>query len=302
MLKNILKKIIFYNITRRFFCYIQIIYYCFKKNHYDVNNQPVFLVSTNRSGSSLFASIIRQHPALRTLSPEDVQSDIKMNNSHTMGFSEDNIWKFLDNYNNNVFKGIKDGFMWGDPKYISDFYRDDFKFKKALIYEIYKVKSNEIPFVNHSFFTLRLKLIKKLFPNAKIIFNIRSYKDFIKSNIHKNFNDNRFKDFFKNSDPDIGLHWNIINSICAYQLEKYFKNQYFIFNHEKFYDTNFDNQNLMDELTDFLKLDKFSFSFDLVNTEYKHSKNITFEYDNMDFAQEISKYEKTLYEQLRSKK
>ena len=57
---------------------------------------------------------------------------------------------------------------------------------------------------------------------------------------------------------------------------------------------------LMNELTGFLKLDKFS--FDLVNPEYKYSKNITFEYDNIDFAREIGKYKKTIYEQFRSEK
>ena len=101
--------------------------------------------------------------------------------------------------------------------------------KKALIYEIYKVKSDKIPFVKHSFFTLRLKLIKKIFPNAKIILNIRSYKDFISSNLHKWSVDKRYSKIFNKNKPDIGLHWYILNSIALYHLEKYFKNQYYIF-------------------------------------------------------------------------
>ena len=83
--------------------------------------------------------------------------------------------------------------------------------------------------MKHSFFSLRLKLIKKIFPKARIIFNIRSYKDFIRSNLNKNFNDKRFGKIFKDEDPDIGLHWTIINNIALYQLEKYFKDNILFF-------------------------------------------------------------------------
>lgn len=298
--KKIIKIIILYKYTRKIFCLIQILYFSLKKNYYEPDNPPLFLVSTNRSGSSLLTSILRQHPSLHSLSPENLNTEIEIKNSHTMGFGEDIIWRFLDNYNNDVHHGINEGFLWGDPKYISDFYKDNFFFKKALQFEIYRTKTNKIPFVKHSFFTLRIKLIKKIFPNAKFIFNIRSYKDFIKSNYHKNSTDERFKNLFKNTDPDIGLHWYLINSICMFQLEKYFKNQYIIFFHEKLYDNNFDNQKLMDEITDFLKIPKYSFNFEKVNKKYKYFKDINFNYDKMDFAKEIGDYENKFYHQNRN--
>ena len=69
-----------------------------KKNYYHKNNQPVFLVSTNRSGSSLIASIIRQHPKLRSLDEEVLKTEMKKKDNHTGGFAEDFIWNFLDNY------------------------------------------------------------------------------------------------------------------------------------------------------------------------------------------------------------
>ena len=286
----------------KIFFYFKSICYCFKKNHYDENNQPVFLIGTNRSGASLLSSILRQHSAFQSLSSENMVVELKKNISHNSGFNEDFIWRYLDNFNNDVFKNKKEGFLWGDPKYISDFYRDDFFYKKALIYDIYKKKINKIPFIKHPFFTLRLKLIKKIFPRAKIIFNIRSYKDFITSNLHKNFNDKRFKGAFSENDPDLGLHWYLINSIAMFQLEKYFKDQYYIFFHEKLYDSNFNNQNIMNEVTDFLNIDRFSFNFDLVNTDYKYNKNITFEYNEIDLAQEIGKFEKETYEKFRNQK
>lgn len=280
---------------------LKMLYYLTKKSYFDINNQPVFLTGTNRSGASLLSFILRQHPELHTLNSEILNKPLKKNVKHQQGFGEDFIWQFLDDFKHDHFNGKKDGFLWGDPKHISSFFRDNFLFKKALIYEIYKNRINKIPFMKHSFFSLRLKLIKKIFPKARIIFNIRSYKDFIRSNLNKNFHDKRFGKIFKEEDPDIGLHWNIINNIALYQLEKYFKGQYIIFFHEKFYDKNFDNQFLMDEITHFLKLERFQFNFDLVNTDYKFSKKITYEYDTMFSPLEISKYEKKIYSKLKNK-
>ena len=301
MLKKFIKKIIFYNKLKKIYFYLLIFYFSFKKNYYDKNNQPVFLISTNRSGSSLIASIIRQHPKLRSLSDEVLKTEMKKKDSHTIGFAEDFIWNFLDNYDNDHFEGKKEGFIWSDPKHLSDFYRDDFWAKKALIYEIYKIKSDKIPFVKHSFFTLRLKLIKKIFPKAKIILNIRSYKDFIDSNLHKWSVDERYLKIFKENKPDIGLHWYILNSIALYHLEKYFKGQYHIFFHEQLYDPEFDNQTLMNKLTDFLNLERFTFSFVNVNPEHKYNKKITFEYNKPDYASMIGSYEKKIYEEIKKK-
>ena len=294
MIKNLIKKIVFYSKLKKIYFYLLTLFFFFKKNYYNESNQPIFLISANRSGGSLIASIIRQHPKLRSLNIDLLKDEIKKKDNHTLGFSEDLIWNFLDNYDNDWFKGKGEGFIWSDPKYISDFYRDDFWLKKALLHEIYKIKSQKKPFVSHAFNTLRLKMIKKIFPNAKIIFNIRSYKDFIKSNTHKWSADKRYKKIFEESNPDIGLHWYMLNSIALYHLEKYFKDQYYIFFHEKLYDPNFDNQTSMNELTDFLKLDRFIFTFDNVNLKHKYNKKITFEYNKPDFASKIAQYEEEI--------
>ena len=57
----------------------------------------------------------------------------------------------------------------------------------------------------------------------------------------------------------------------------------------------------MNEITDFLKLERFQFNFDLVNTDYRSSKKITYEYDTMFSPLEISKYEKKIYSKLKNK-
>ena len=267
----------------------------FRRNYYDENNQPIFLVGTNRSGSSLISSILRQHPALRSLSDDVTNFKIKKRRDHTIGFSEDFIWQYLENFYGNHYTEKNEGYLWGHPKYLIDFYRENFFLKKSLINEIYNVKSNKIPFVKHSFFSLRLKLIKKIFPNAKIILNIRSFKDFTKSNYDKWSKNPSYIETFKNNKPDIGLHWYMINSIAIYHCEKYFKNQYTIFYHEKLYDENIDNQLIMNQLTSFLNIPEFKFNFDNVNKDYKFNKDITFEYSALSEILDIAKFEEKIF-------
>ena len=282
MIKNYIRKIT--NILLAF-------YFASKKNYYNKNIQPIFLISANRSGSSLITSILRQHPNLRSLSKLE-KSEIIIKNKHTIGFSEDYIWNFLDDPTTDHFLKKNEGFLWSHPKYISSFYKEDFFLKKALYYEIYKEDSKKIPLVSRNFFSLRIKLIKKIFPKAKIIFNIRSYKDYIKSNYHKYQNDKNYSRTFDKKTPEIGLHWYMLNSIIYYQLNKYFQDQFYLFNHEKFYDQNYDNQEELQKILDFLSLPKFEFSFQDVNTKYKFSKEIDFDYDLLKDIKSISKFEK----------
>ena len=304
MIKKVFKKNMIYNIIKKIEFLLLPLYFSIKKNYYTESKEPIFLISSNRSGSSLIASILRQHPSLRSLSNEVLDDKVSLNKSHTLGFAEDYIWQFLEDYTSDHFRGKNEGFLWSHPKYISNIYKDDFFLKKSLIYEIYKIKSNKIPLVKHPFFSLRLKLIKKIFPKAKIIFNIRSYKDYIKSNIHKWSDDENFQEWreaFKKDDPDIGLHWHMINSVALYHLKKYFKNQNYVVFHEKLYDPGIDNQMLMDEITDFLGVDKFKFSFHNVDKKYKFNKEIDFEYNKLKDITEIANYENEIYKKFRKK-
>ena len=270
-------------------------YYAAKKNYYNKNLQPIFLISANRSGSSIITSILRQHPDLRSVSSHG-SNKIIMNNKHTVGFSEDYIWNFLDDPTSDHFRRKNEGFLWSHPKYISTFYKEDFFLKKALYYEIYKEYSEKIPFVSRNFFSLRIKLIKNIFPKAKIIFNIRSYKDYIKSNYDKYKNDKDYAKIFENKLPDIGLHWYMLNSTIYYQLKKYFTDQFYLFNHEKLYDKNFDNQEELQKVTDFLSLQRFNFSFKDVDKKYKFSQEIDFNYNLLNDIKNISEFEKIITE------
>jgi len=290
-----IKKFKIYIFFKNIYLFLKMLSYNFRKNYYDENNQPIFLIGTNRSGSSLISSILRQHPDLRSLSEEVVNFNIKKRRDHTIGFSEDFIWQHLENFYGDHHREKNEGYLWGHPKYLRDFFIEKFWLKNSLIYEIYKINSKKIPFVKHSFFSLRLKLIKQLFPNAKIILNIRSYKDFTKSNYDKWSRNLAYTKTFDNNKPDIGLHWYLINTIAIYHCEKYFKNQYQLFHHEKLYDPNFDNKILMDELTSFLNIKSHDFTFENVNPKYKFKKDITFEYLNLKDVVDIAKFENQVY-------
>ena len=50
-----------------------------------------------------------------------------------------------------------------------------------------------------------------------------------------------------------------------------------------------------------MKFERFQFNFDLVNTDYRSSKKITYEYDTKFSPLEISKYEKEIYSKFKNK-
>ena len=68
-----------------------------KKNNFtNINKHPLFIISTNRSGASLLASLLRQHPQILSLNDEKIFNDMKIKEGHMAGFSEDFIWNGLD--------------------------------------------------------------------------------------------------------------------------------------------------------------------------------------------------------------
>lgn len=253
-----------------------------KKNYYRSENDPIFIISCNRSGTNLLSSILYQHPAFSQ--KEGTKFDIV--DRHYRGHYDDFIWDCL--IPNDFLEKESEGFLISNPKWISKIFKENYNFKKGLVYEIYKSPHNKKVIISHPFNCLRLKLIKKLFPNAKIILNIRNFKDYLFSCTDKwKTNKNFSKAFEEEKRPDIGLHWYIQNSIAIYHLKKYFKNNFYIFYHEKFYDENIDNQSLFDEITKFLDIENFNFDFQDVDLKFKFSKKIHFDYENFELIKRL---------------
>ena len=282
------------NTVKNVLNYLKLILRFFSKNYYN-GKDPIFVLTANRSGSSLLSNILRQHPDLYSLDFDLKKINYDKINNHNRGFSEDFIWECLNDYQNDHFNLKGEGYLWSHPKYIADFYKEDFFFKKLLKKEIYKKNiKKKIPIIKHPFFSLRIKLIKKIFPKAKIIYNVRSYKDWIRSGYHKWSNDAGFKKSFNNNKPDLGLHWLIINTIVIYQLEKYFPKNFIIFYHESLYDKKINKDKLMNNVLKFLKLKKFNFNFDLVNKKYKFSKKINYDYEKFKLIKDVINLEKKI--------
>ena len=274
------------NYIKFFFKYYFYYFSCYlnskKKNYYKPGNDPVFVIACNRSGTNLLSSILYQHPVFSQ--KEGIKFDII--DQHYRGHFDDFIWNSLTP--NDFLEKESEGFLISNPKWISKIYKENYNIKKGLIYEIYKSPNNKKVIISHPFNCLRLKLIKKIFPNAKIILNIRNFKDYLFSCNDKWKKNKIFNKAFEDGQkPDIGLHWYIQNSIAIYHLKKYFKDNYYIFYHEKFYDKNIDKQNLFDEITKFLDIENFNFNFEDVNLKFKFSKKINFDYQKFELIKEL---------------
>jgi hypothetical protein len=282
MIKNILKKT-YYT--------FEVLLFSLLKNFYNKKYSPVIIISANRSGSSILHHLMSQHPELRSL--EKIDKKVEYSNSHVKGWDKP-IWRFFDNLNSNHFKRKKDGFIWAHPKYISNIYKENFIFKNYLLYELYKKPSNKRPIIKNHFLPLRIKLIKRIFPNAQFIFNIKNYKDFIKSNMHKNLNDKNYLNAFKENKPDVGLHWLMINVVAQYHLEKYFKDEYVVFKNETLYEKKDLLQKELNKINNFLKISNFDYDLSNVDKKFNFVEDINSETNDLEKIKDISKYERDL--------
>ena len=77
ILVNSLKKLKLYPSFKNYTLTLKMLYYLIKKSYFDINNQPVFLTGTNRSGASLLSFILRQNTELHTLNSEILNKPLK---------------------------------------------------------------------------------------------------------------------------------------------------------------------------------------------------------------------------------
>ena len=61
----------------------------------DIDLTPIFIVGTNRSGTSMVTSLLSQHPDLEGIFPDEIKPTFKDNTAHTVGYCESNIWPWL---------------------------------------------------------------------------------------------------------------------------------------------------------------------------------------------------------------
>lgn len=268
----------------------------------DLNsNKFCCIISTNRSGASLLSSLICQNENVTLMDgifgKKSPKKSFKNQYGHSYGFSESNIWKYI----NNVEKEADihtDGYsIWSHPKFLSYFYKDrsllEFLMKIELKLNILQHghPNNQTYIIKDPYNILRLKLIKKILPKCKILINIRNYREFTESCFHlwsKNYNNLKFH-------KDISLHWYMSNLIAIFDSNMHFENIY-MFNHEDFYDKNLSNQDIMKKLEIFLSLDNnHKYNFEEINDEKSFLKNKKNKINFTDITiEDLVRYEKEL--------
>ena len=249
---------------------------------------PLFILGSNRSGTSLITSILAQHPKLEGIFPLSQKSFPSSEEyGHVVAYcTSHHVWNFITNLNND-WAEKDEGILWGHPKHISRFYRDRPKNDKETLLLANALKfycrSDRTPLVNSHFNMFRIGLITKIFPNSKFILIIRDYKDHMRSCIHK-----WSKQSFNIEYPKIGLHWLTLNSCCIYDLKKYAEGNFIIVDYFSLFNDQKKVNHTLNVKLEKIGLEKFHFNLDIVSAKHrylgkKHITNLKYE----DFFQGI---------------
>ena len=241
----------------------------------DIELTPIFIIGTNRSGTSMVTSLLSQHPDLEGIFPDEIKPTFKDNTAHTIGYCESNIWPWLRTPFAEYFsaENIGDAVLWCHPKYISKGYCNNPKNKKEILTmanAVYQYrKTNKHPLIKDQFNLLRIGLIKKAIPLAKFVLVIRDYDDYFHSCIHKWFTEN---DIHEHS--SIATHWITGNLLAYCDLQEYAINDHAIINSNQLLGGQEEAQELMDSTCNKLGLTHNNFNFELINKRFRYNKDI----------------------------
>ena|GEM_PF-3687978 len=251
----------------------------FYKNLNEVKScRPVFIVGTNRSGSSLLTALISQNPELEGIFAD--QGDIIMKDGHAFGFLDSaHLWLWMSDMRQGLHKrNGGDGNIWGHPKHISNFYKDEFDDNQEKLDALNDIHSrraylNKRPLIKDVLFSLRIGLIKEIFPDAKFILNVRDFDEYIKSCTHKWIR-SQYSEFEIDA-PKIAMHWHTLNSIIYFDLMKYYPDDFIVFHHNDLYRKSSDEVtksiNDVFKFLDLPEVEKLDLS--LINKKYKFVKD-----------------------------
>ena len=241
----------------------------------DVDFSPIFIIGTNRSGTSLTSYLLSQHPDLEGLYSGDLKPSFGSNTSHVLGYCESyHIWDWLCDPGSDFFEATKvDSPLWGHPQFLSQHYRNAPRNQNealALVNSVQKHrKSNLRPLIKDQFNILRIGLIKKIFPHAKLVFVFREYDDYIPSCSHK-----WSSSLSQGIDSSVDLHWYTANSIAYFELNKHFKDSFSIVNFNELSASKENANIVLKRLLKVLNLKDTDFDCSIINPKFKHEKQV----------------------------
>jgi hypothetical protein len=264
----------------------------FYKKASDIDLAPVFVIGTNRSGTSIFTYILNQHPELEGLFEGNTEPGQKNVRNHIPGYCEStHIWDWLNNDSYFFQNKSQDHVLWCHPQAVSSLYRNDVKNEKESVLLANAIrnlmKTENRPLIKDQFNLFRIPLIKKAFPKAKFVFVYREYKHYIKSCNHTWFES-------KNAKPgsSIGLHWLNGNTTAYYDLYHHAPNDFITINYNKFVANKEYAQEMLELVTQNAGLKNFEYDLSKINLKHQYLENKEYNDFNMNFLDSIVDFER----------
>jgi hypothetical protein len=180
---------------------------------------PVFVIGGNRSGTSIVASVLSQHPDLEGLFGGALKGSYN-EAGHSIGFCESmHVWPdLMPDASQRRARGQL-GF-WALPQFIGQAYRErarDDAERLALAWNVERHRRTvQQPLIKDQFNMLRVGLIADVFPRARFVLVARSWEDFTARAIQKWATDGLGSVL---NAPVAGFHWHMVNLVARYDLQ-----------------------------------------------------------------------------------
>lgn len=254
---------------------------------------PIFVLGANRSGTSLLASMVAQHPNVYGLFAGPLAEDQYVKDGHVTGYCESNhLWSDL---NKKGMRNINVAPLFGLPENLHQLYRtgpsssrEARRLRAAVLRHC--PSGQRHPLIKDNLNILRVGLIKELFPDARFILIVRQAYPYIASNMHKWESAMRAG---KPKMPAIGLHWFLLNALAIFDLERFAPTHYIMVSFEDLTRDKLSAQKVLDSVYAFLELPAYQADVSCVRRE------VVFEADNhrvkgfsFQWVQDLVHYEK----------
>lgn len=262
---------------------------------------PIFVIGANRSGTSVVAYLLSQHPEVEGLFDGGI--DPRYNDAgHSFAFCESgHIWRqLMANSEARQLRGHLP--FWAHPAYIGLNYRDHAfsnNERRLLAWQVEQYRrTDKSPLLKNNINTLRVGLITDVFPLARFVLVCRSWENYVSRSIHKWATDGSGTLF---DWPITGLHWHMANLVARYDLEIYAPQQYMIVWLDELIAGMLQAKQVFAAITANLCLLPYEFDLSALNRHWKESASISdFENISLKDVSEIVESERQILHEIYS--